>query len=246
MRKLLIFMLLIGAMTLFAELNIVIGFDTDVVSDTSTEAFTSDYFNITNIGETAEYTIDIEMIDYPEGWFMTWCHEDLSDVGLFEGCHHHSQPWTFTLPAEATIAVDFQINNMGGNEGMITFEYVISGGDLTETIVLPFSFRTTNYVSNDNSVEIPNLTGLSNYPNPFNPETTISFSLNKGSQIRLEVFNILGQHVATLLNEYQSAGNHNVVWDGNDKNGNKLSSGIYLTKLISGSQFKMNKMILMK
>ncbi len=246
MRKILILMILISSMALFAMLNIEIGFDSDVVGGTGAESFTSDFFHITNEGESAEFTIGLNMIEYPAGWFMTWCHEDLSDVGLFEGCHHYTQPWTFTLPADATLAADFQVNNMAGNEGMITFEYVITGGDITEPIVLPFTFRTADFVSIDNNVQVPNVIALSNYPNPFNPETTISFTLNKASQVKLDVFNILGQHITTLVNEYQTSGNHTVVWNGKDKNNNNLSSGIYFYKLTNGSKTITNKMILMK
>ena len=227
-------------------LEITIDFGTDVVGEAVDGVYTSEYFQIANMGNTAEYTIGLNVIEITEGWFMTWCHEDLSDSGLFEGCHHFTQPWTFNFPADAILAADFQINNMGDSEGMANFEYVITGGDIEEAIILPFTFRTVNYVSNDNSVVAPNVTSMSNYPNPFNPETTISFSLKRGSQVSLEVFNILGQHVTTLVDNYKSIGNHTVVWNGKDKNNNSLSSGIYLYKLTAGNQTKMNKMILMK
>ncbi len=246
MKRLLIFMLLVGMLSLSADLLIDIEFDTDVVGETGTEPYTSEYFHITNNGDTAEYTIGLNMIAYTEGWFLTWCHEDLSDSGLFEGCHHYTQPWTFTFQADAVLAADFQVNNMGGNEGMIVFEYIISGGDLTEDIVLPFTFRTVNYVSNDDSQVVANVTSLANYPNPFNPETTISYTLTKSSQVKLEIFNILGQHVRTLVNDYENAGTHSVVWNGKDKNNKDLSSGFYLYKLTDGLQTKTNKMILMK
>lgn len=246
MKRILLFMLLLSALSLSADLIIDIEFDTDVVGETGTEPYTSEYFHITNNGETAEYTIGLNMITFTEGWFLTWCHEDLSDSGLFEGCHHFTQPWTFTFQADAVLAADFQVNNMGGNEGMIVFEYIISGGDLTEPIVLPFTFRTVNYVSNDDNQVVANVANLSNFPNPFNPETSISFSMNKGSEVSLEVFNILGQRVATLLDDYKSQGNHTVIWKGKDDKNNNLSSGIYLYKLTVGNQTKMNKMILMK
>jgi hypothetical protein len=229
-----------------SPLVIDIGFDTNVTSDASEDAFTSEYFDITNVGETAEYTIDIEMIEYPEGWFMTWCNQPLPEADVNEGCHHHTQPFTFTFPSNSTFTLDFQVNNTAGAEGQVVFEYVITGGDLAEAIILPFTYQTTDYVSNDNSVNPVNTMKLNNYPNPFNPETTISYTLNKSSQVKLEVYNILGQHVATLVDQPQTAGNHAIVWNGKDKNGNKLSSGIYLSKLSSDAQVKMGKMILMK
>ena len=247
MKKLLIFMLLMISMSLFANLTFDIGFETDVVGEGDENGrFTSPFFNITNEGEEAEYTIGMNVYDSPEGWFMTWCHEDLSGSGLSENCHHFSQPWTFNYPANTILATDFQVNGIAEEEGMISFEFVITGGDLAEPILLPFTFRTVDYVPNDNNSVAPNVAALSNYPNPFNPETTISFTLNKDSQVKVEVFNILGQHITTLLNEYQTSGTHTVVWNGKDKNNNDLSSGIYFYKLISDNHTKTNKMILLK
>jgi photosystem II stability/assembly factor-like uncharacterized protein len=90
-----------------------------------------------------------------------------------------------------------------------------------------------------------------NYPNPFNPTTTIEFSLPVAADVQLTIFNILGQQVATLINEQRNAGNHSVVWNSNDSNGMKLSSGIYLYKLkargVDGSEFQeIKKMVLLK
>ena len=69
--------------------------------------------------------------------------------------------------------------------------------------------------------------GLSNYPNPFNPETTISFSIPKDSNIDLTVYNIKGQKVKTLFNDSLDKGDYSVVWDGNDDTDRAVSSGIY-------------------
>ncbi|MCK7522034.1 MAG: T9SS type A sorting domain-containing protein [Ignavibacteriales bacterium] len=90
-----------------------------------------------------------------------------------------------------------------------------------------------------------------NYPNPFNPTTRIEFSLPVAADVELMVYNILGQQVASLINEQRSAGNHSVLWNANDSNGMKLSSGIYLYKLKAtgndGSEFQeIKKMILLK
>ena len=92
---------------------------------------------------------------------------------------------------------------------------------------------------------------LQNYPNPFNPTTKIEFSLPIASDVQLVVYNILGQQVASLINEQQTAGNHSILWNADDSKGTKLSSGIYLYKLkatgIDGSEFQeTRKMILLK
>jgi photosystem II stability/assembly factor-like uncharacterized protein len=90
-----------------------------------------------------------------------------------------------------------------------------------------------------------------NYPNPFNPTTSIEFSLPVTSEVELIIFNILGQKVTTLINEQKSAGYHSVLWNANDSNGIKLSSGIYFYMLkasgIDGKEFQeIKKMVLLK
>lgn len=85
-----------------------------------------------------------------------------------------------------------------------------------------------------------------NYPNPFNPSTTINFSLPVASQARLEIFNLLGQLVATPFDAHAEAGAHEVVWDGRTFSGETASSGIYLYRLTAGQYVKTLKMTLVK
>jgi hypothetical protein len=80
-----------------------------------------------------------------------------------------------------------------------------------------------------------------NYPNPFNPSTTLQFALAKSGHVTLEVFNVLGQNVATIVNEELSAGSHRVTF-----NASALSSGIYLYRLKAGDFVQTKKMVLMK
>ena len=85
-----------------------------------------------------------------------------------------------------------------------------------------------------------------NYPNPFNPETEISYSLPEHSQVRLTIYNLRGQKVRVLVDEYQTAGQKTVHWDGTDEEGNKVSSGVYLYRIKAGEYTETKKMILMK
>jgi hypothetical protein len=88
---------------------------------------------------------------------------------------------------------------------------------------------------------------LTNYPNPFNPTTTISFSVPQTSSfVILSIYNIKGQKVKTLVNEVLPAGKHSVVWNGRDANGKRVGSGIYFYKLKAGNFTKSRKMLLMK
>jgi len=86
----------------------------------------------------------------------------------------------------------------------------------------------------------------SNYPNPFNPATRISYDIPKTSRVTLEVLNILGRHVATLVDESQQAGHYEVIWNGRDGYGNRVASGIYLYRLAADDFTESRKMILQK
>lgn len=94
---------------------------------------------------------------------------------------------------------------------------------------------------------IPSVTLLEgNYPNPFNPETTIRYSLSEPSQVSIKIFNIKGQLVNELVNEKQSAGFKSVVWKGTDSNGNKAPSGVYFYRFDTNNASSTKKMLLMK
>lgn len=85
-----------------------------------------------------------------------------------------------------------------------------------------------------------------NYPNPFNPETTISYSVKEMTPVNIEIYNLKGQKVKTLLSETKAAGNYNVVWNGTDNNNRPVSSGVYFFKMNAGKYSSTKKMIMMK
>jgi len=85
-----------------------------------------------------------------------------------------------------------------------------------------------------------------NYPNPFNPETRICYDLPAAAQVNIEVINILGRHVATLVDNSQPAGHYEVIWNGRDDNNREVSSGIYLYRISAGDFTGSKKMILQK
>ena len=88
---------------------------------------------------------------------------------------------------------------------------------------------------------------LSNYPNPFNPETVISFSIPDESKIELSIFNIKGQKIKTLVHNEFTKGSHSIIWNGNDDFGNSVSSGVYLYKLrVNGKTEAVKKCLLLK
>lgn len=96
-------------------------------------------------------------------------------------------------------------------------------------------------------VQLPAVFSLEqNHPNPFNPETQITYTLPQATHVKLVLYNVLGQRVRTLVDEDQIAGYKTVHWDGNDENGQQVASGIYFYSFQAGQSYEVRKMILMK
>ncbi len=95
-------------------------------------------------------------------------------------------------------------------------------------------------------VPTPAKLSLSNYPNPFNPSTSIAYSLPNDGMIEIEIYNIKGQLVKTLVNEEQLAGLYQTDWNGKDNNEKNVSTGIYFYKLSTGEQTLIKKMLLLE
>ncbi|MCB5251840.1 MAG: S8 family serine peptidase [Candidatus Cloacimonadaceae bacterium] len=87
---------------------------------------------------------------------------------------------------------------------------------------------------------------LAAYPNPFNPSTTLSFSLKDHGNVSLDIYNQKGQKVRSLLNDVLPAGEHSIHWNGTDDNGQNVASGLYFYRMKSGKYSSTRKMILMK
>jgi len=104
-----------------------------------------------------------------------------------------------------------------------------------------------NDPANSNQNASPFVTALQgNNPNPFNPETAISFTLATESHVSIEIYNLRGQKVSTLLNDNMSSGAHKVLWNGTDSNGKPVASGVYTYKMKSGAYTCTRKMIMLK
>jgi len=95
--------------------------------------------------------------------------------------------------------------------------------------------------------DLPTVTGLSGvFPNPFNPQTTVAFDLAHPGKVELDVYDPAGRRVATLLHGDQPAGHHRVVWQGNDDQGRRQASGVYLIRLKADGQSDLKKVLLVK
>jgi ligand-binding sensor domain-containing protein len=91
-----------------------------------------------------------------------------------------------------------------------------------------------------------NINSLANYPNPFNPLTTIRFYLNQKAMTDLVIYSVSGQKIRTLVSGEMSAGMHSVLWNSRDDHGQPVSSGVYLYRLESGGKAETRKMLLMR
>ncbi len=109
-----------------------------------------------------------------------------------------------------------------------------------------FSIYSCQATPNGNLDITPVIFNSSNYPNPFNPETTISYNIPKKGNVTVDIYNIKGQKVKSLLKEEQDAGKHSIIWKGNNDKGQKVSSGTYLYRVKSGDEEIVNKMMLVK
>jgi hypothetical protein len=85
-----------------------------------------------------------------------------------------------------------------------------------------------------------------NYPNPFNPETTITYDLAANSDVRLDIYNVLGQVVRTLVSENQSAGRYRLSWLGDNSLGHQVASGVYFYRIQADAFHSVKKLMLLK
>ena len=131
-----------------------------------------------------------------------------------------------TLSAGASINVELTIDTSEMTAGNYSADIIVND-DREETIV-PIDLTVTS-TSTQNNMIVFKTELLGNYPNPFNPETTIKYNLENNAEVTLEIFNIKGQLVRTLVNTSQEAGSHNVIWNGKDSNNRSVSSGIYFS-----------------
>ena len=158
---------------------------------------------------------------------------------------------TINNPDATNNYVTIGIENLTQTDGIeYTFanQYAHSSSLLENGLAIKFTTSPPDsYTNSETDILSPIVNSLHNYPNPFNPETTIAFELSHLSKINVSIYNIKGALVKTLLNETLSAGNHTITWQGKDQKDNKVASGVYFYQLkINDKNQQMKKCILMK
>lgn len=152
---------------------------------------------------------------------------------------------------QTTLAVDtiYQVDSVIVNDSVIYFGEGLQATDSTGLMMLepgfvPGKVRVTlsTGVDDDITTGLPHTFAVNqNYPNPFNPSTVISFSVPRSSEVKIEVFNLLGQVVTTLADGTLPAGNHQVIWDAS-----KNPSGVYFYRVRWSGGSETRKMVLVK
>jgi len=233
MKKTVVLLLLLSVVAfLAADLTYDIPFEMDIVGDSHAEVgnyeYTSEWMTITNTGTTVQdYKIKFETTNVPDGWALSVCNT--------VACYMPNVAVPF--PLSAGESMDIHISILVNSAGTFTFPITFSEGDLDAPVRLDFTFATADASQSAEDELMINNT-ISNYPNPFNPETTISFNTAEPIQNgRIEIFNTRGQKVEEL-----KATSNSVVWKAEGK-----TSGIYFYRLVSdNANSKMKKMTLMK
>jgi tetratricopeptide (TPR) repeat protein len=150
----------------------------------------------------------------------------------------------------------YELNDVAGaEETFAEFSQNYPDDPLTKQIVIilenyqpsDFSLPKNKPENKRIAAEVPqNFALFQNSPNPFNPETEITYQLPQNSYLQLTIFNIQGQKIKTLFNGQQSAGTHQMKWNGLDEKGNPVASGVYLCQMRAGEFVAVKKMLLLR
>jgi len=178
-----------------------------------------------------------------------WWNVDVTNDGVNWVSLEHTQTtlaawtqFTFELTDYITLTDQVQLRFVAADEG--------AGGSLVEAGVDDFLltvFQPVQTGIGDGVVGLPTELRLgTNYPNPFNPQTTISFDLPRTSRVELSVYDLTGRRVVTLVDGELEGGRHEVTWQGRDARGRQVASGLYFSYLKADDEVMTKKMVLLK
>jgi len=176
---------------------------------------------------------------------------------LFEVTSDGDLVWEYINPVTQDGIVEiFEDNYPMTNSVFRAYRYTadhtaLVGRDLTPQGTI--TGRTPDYLTPDDINDIDADTDVpanfflkQNHPNPFNPETTISYHLETAGEVQLKIYNLLGQEVITLIQKLQTPGDYQLIWNSKDNLGRPVSSGIYLYRLQMGNKIETKKMTVMR
>jgi hypothetical protein len=145
------------------------------------------------------------------------------------------------------INVQVDPTNLAGDSLYLAELRIISNDPVSPETVIPVQIFISYPTQIAGKNVLPKTLALyANYPNPFNPTTTIAFDLPASGKVKLEIFNILGQRVKVLADSELPPGHYQYIWNTKTEDGQSLAAGIYFYKLQSGERTIVKKMILSK
>jgi len=215
--------------------------------------------------DNTEYvgTLQFTLIDIPESMTVT----NITPVGRFddgivdgsseeqEDGSYYFLGYDFSSGIEAgsgaileiEVQFDDNLNNSSIIMSMASYATGDAGANPLTTVFHGFGQFAGYFVALDEEVSIPGEFALHpNFPNPFNPTTMIAYDLPDASDVQLDIYDLMGRNINTVINQNQSAGRHFVTWNANDYLGNQVSAGVYLYRLQAGNMIFTRKMVLMK
>ena len=159
-------------------------------------------------------------------------------------------PRNGTVGADDNLDIQVTFDATELEEGTYTATLSVTGWDINHDVGqvdIPVTFFVTMTGIDEEATSLPVEFALSqNYPNPFNPATEIKFALPENAHVKIEIFNVLGQKVRTLVDAHMDAGYQSIVWDGTDRSGRSVSSGVYLYRMQAADKTFTKKMLMLK
>jgi|GEM_PF-4017233 len=150
-------------------------------------------------------------------------------------------PESGVIPAGDNVEVIFSFDSSDLLEGEYSTEIILATNDPAEEFIFITVNMTVFTVDND-PAGLPQVTGIQSvFPNPFNPQTCFKYALSEPANVKLDIYNIKGQLVKELVNEYQSGGNYSLIWQAD-----KAVSGVYFYRFQAGNEYQTGKLILLK
>jgi MAM domain-containing protein meprin/A5/mu/flagellar hook capping protein FlgD len=254
--------------------SVVIAPDNDVVhlfGSITSGVYSASFMTYVPSGQSGYFNTMAGFAPNPNSWTMD-CYFNVGGGGEVYGGSATSVPFTFThdswFSVEVVVDLDqdlaellidgvavhqwqWTLGNTGNGSPLQLDVIDFFGGTSTDEMYIDdFVFDTADALVNgidDLNNALPTVFALKqNYPNPFNPTTTIKYQLPKKADIKIVIYNMLGQVVRTIVNKSVDAGYHEVVWDGLNETGSRVATGVYFYRMKSEKFVKTHKMILMK
>ncbi len=227
------------------------------------------FFPENSLSEDITITFKLPQIGKVQGKTVVFPDSVLTAV-TFEVSVNDSvvSPYTFEVPLE--VSLPFKrglLSKLGIEPEDLGMFFVTESGELVEEGITDISLdeesnRITGIIEHFSDIALAQKTNVptvaeennlptgfslsANYPNPFNPETSIDFVIPETSHVSLTIYNALGQHVKTLASEVKSAGSYTVVWDGRDDAGRLVNSGVFFYRMKAGNIIRTNKLMFLK